>query len=1343
MADAPVPMMVTCPACGAAFTPPPGAKIPFTCPHCGSLVVGPYCDLALIGSGAMGEVFSARRPNMRDQRVAIKIPKKSDAESRRRFEREIAASAMLRHENIVRAFDCGEVDGHPFLGMELESGQLLEDVVRTGHPLSCRLLGQIIRDVASGLVHAKRQGIINRDIKPENILVTAEGSAKILDFGLATIQSLDGAADRVTGPGIRLGTPAFMSPEQARDPRDVTPAADIYSLGCTAYYALAARTPFRGSIDAIHRQHAEAQRPSIRELRPDVPPVLSALLERMMAIDPRARPSAEAVLAEVYSYGHYLPDQPLAESRAASGPSDRPGPVPALSPSEPGWNVAEGELLPDDDSVVKHLECSAPAEPAMGELLDAGPADATTAYRSDSTLRIAGAVPAALDATLPYEAPPVLDESGVLLEQVPGARQGATRWRGVRDVPTIPLEQRIDEGAPIAALPITDLVAHVPTGPSAAATPATKQTKPKGGTRTRNPHQAQHRRFFAVVVGCVVLLPALWFGTQFLLELLKPQTADEIWEEIQLEYQEGKFTVVRKRLGEFREEFPDDPHVEFIPFFEEMCEAGRDVRSQTGDPRVGLEKLEAIFLKYRDTKSYENYHADLFLDFERLTVSFLELTQKKSQPDALAAARKSYELMSTVAKAMPDDWVPRKVEEWGGKIQAADKELQVKLVKQSVLEQLEQISASAPRDSPAVGDSQSPSTDERYELAKDLLAQHSDLQTDKEIVAAFSTAYASEANRVTYVPVADDSVAEAGATIADDETIYVVWDQPSTENPIPTDGVRLALADGVLYAFDEEGRHSWSRRLGIDSQHAPQLIRPAPESPQAVLAVSSIENALLAFHANTGQLLWSYRPAAGQDLAAPLTVSRWRPSPTKPERIRGLLPTAAGEVHVLELVRGRRMGTFHTHVPMTVGGVYDPTTQLLYFPADNKRVFALDPAVIEARESKPGAARSVLFTNHLSGAMRSAPAVVGPYLLLTELSDLENTKVRVFDLSPPNGFTQPDAAPLKEHALRGWSWFTPPVTPDRITVITDSGELGVLGLNLDNRDEALYPLIQEEGRSPTLAIEAPYRALAIHSDEHLLWVMAGGQLRQIALDVIHQKINSLWPADGSDPLGLPLQEATFDRVRERIYVATRSVDMTQASFMAVDANTGERLWTRQLGIHPVGDPLVSAQGLALLVDRSGRLLQLALTDASGPAPRLEVLADDLPLDVEPSGDLLRLHDPAGREYLVLPVEQGHKLAVRPLDVDRPVPAPWEIVSLPVTDQKLQGRPAIVEGNLLVPASNGSLYRVPLADSNAVRRNEQTYAWATESTLASTDHVGVYPLGEYRLLVVAGLSLRWL
>ena len=130
---------------------------------------------------------------------------------------------------------------------------------------------------------------------------------------------------------------------------------------------------------------------------------------------------------------------------------------------------------------------------------------------------------------------------------------------------------------------------------------------------------------------------------------------------------------------------------------------------------------------------------------------------------------------------------------------------------------------------------------------------------------------------------------------------------------------------------------------------------------------------------------------------------------------------------MLELARGKPIGNFETGSPLLVGGTFDPTTQLAFFPAESRRLFAIDPSVIDDDEkSQRPAAQSVLLTDHASGSLRGPPIVVGRYLVLIQSADLDHTAVRVFEIKPPIGFPVADAKPLNDTPpLRGWSWFSP------------------------------------------------------------------------------------------------------------------------------------------------------------------------------------------------------------------------------------------------------------------------------------------------------------------------------
>lgn len=300
--------MHRCPACQNDFVVPAGCELPYCCPHCGVPVLASYCDLQWIGGGGMGNVYRAREPEMGNRLVAIKIPKieVNSERAQRRFEREIAASARLQHENAVRAYYRGQECGRPYLVMEYVAGQKLGDVLRREGALSARRTGQVLLGIARGLEHGARQGVVNRDVKPENIILAEpEEVPKLLDYGLALLTNVD---DQVTRSGTVLGTPKYTAPEQFRDPHSVTIAADVYSLGCTAYCCLTGQPPFVGDLDELYRLHSAAPRPSVCQMRRDVAPEFDELIQWLLAPEWRHRPTPRQA---VETLGRLLPELSL------------------------------------------------------------------------------------------------------------------------------------------------------------------------------------------------------------------------------------------------------------------------------------------------------------------------------------------------------------------------------------------------------------------------------------------------------------------------------------------------------------------------------------------------------------------------------------------------------------------------------------------------------------------------------------------------------------------------------------------------------------------------------------------------------------------------------------------------------------------------------------------------------------------------------------------------------------------------------------------------------------------------------------------------------------------------
>lgn len=240
---------------------------------------------SLLGVGGMGAVFQATDLQLHRQ-VAVKVLNSSenDPEAERRFRVEAQSAARLDHQNIARVFHVGQDQGWNYIVLELVEGQTLRQLVTARGRLSAKLAIHIFRQLASALDHAHQRNIIHRDIKPSNVLVTDDHSIKIVDMGLARIQRSADSVDHDAEEGMTLGTFDYIAPEQARDARQADQQSDLYSLGCTLFFALVGRPPFADgtTIEKI-LSHSNSPRPSLLESRPDLPPSMERLVHHLMA----------------------------------------------------------------------------------------------------------------------------------------------------------------------------------------------------------------------------------------------------------------------------------------------------------------------------------------------------------------------------------------------------------------------------------------------------------------------------------------------------------------------------------------------------------------------------------------------------------------------------------------------------------------------------------------------------------------------------------------------------------------------------------------------------------------------------------------------------------------------------------------------------------------------------------------------------------------------------------------------------------------------------------------------------------------------------------------------------
>ena len=265
--------------------------------------IGPYLIRRLIGQGGMGAVYEAVHERL-GKVVALKVlpaPNTVHPEYHARFEREARLIGRLDHPNVVKATDAGEADGVPYLAMELVDGIDVAKLVRELGPLLVAQAAEIGRQAAAGLGHAHARGVIHRDIKPSNLMITADGTVKILDLGLALCVDavMGGGVGQITG-ATYLGTHDYMAPEQWDDPSQVDAKADVYALGCVLHQMLTGKAPFAAAKSTSQKMKAHhSQMPADLSENPEVPPLLAALVQRMLTKLPIERPSVVEVQTEL------------------------------------------------------------------------------------------------------------------------------------------------------------------------------------------------------------------------------------------------------------------------------------------------------------------------------------------------------------------------------------------------------------------------------------------------------------------------------------------------------------------------------------------------------------------------------------------------------------------------------------------------------------------------------------------------------------------------------------------------------------------------------------------------------------------------------------------------------------------------------------------------------------------------------------------------------------------------------------------------------------------------------------------------------------------------------------
>ncbi len=520
------------------------------------------------------------------------------------------------------------------------------------------------------------------------------------------------------------------------------------------------------------------------------------------------------------------------------------------------------------------------------------------------------------------------------------------------------------------------------------------------------------------------------------------------------------------------------------------------------------------------------------------------------------------------------------------------------------------------------------------------------------------------------------------------------------------DSVVLAVVRGVLYALNRtNGQTKWAVRVGVDTTDLPVRVPAAVGIPERILVLSADAKTVTAFDAD-GVQVWQYHMGA-DCLGLPLIVDQL-----------AYLATYDGKVHEIELARGRLLGVFDLGQPLTVGGVRQANTNLLYFPADDFCVYVLDVS------AQPKKCVAVLYTNHPAGSLRSEPLILSApdaqgtdsdWLVLNRAEGLHATRLHVYHL--PIADREEPAEKLDLKPIPGWTWFPPYHDGEKVAMLGDAGFLGIFGIRQvrNPRDPLLFPMLPEYfnvGPAAAAASDAHSRAEVVAVRDRDYWLLAGGELKRLFLEMTAHEGPRMKPMTGWDSpvLGSPLQATQVEKGSlpgdTSLVLVTQPAARQTCLATAVDDKNGNILWQRQLGFVCRGEPLMlrpaGAKGppVLLALDQGGGLF------AFDPARHTKLDAGEWheidkslypALDDGPGAPPVLLPGPDGQSaYEIACPGDGKKLTIRRVEVNPaggPLKADAER-SVPIPSP-LGGTPIVTDSMMVLPLANGVLARLPL------------------------------------------------
>ena len=724
-------------------------------------------------------------------------------------------------------------------------------------------------------------------------------------------------------------------------------------------------------------------------------------------------------------------------------------------------------------------------------------------------------------------------------------------------------------------------------------------------------------------------------------------------------YGDHEFAEASSALQALHRDFPDSPHNKKYRFLAELSDVRQAVYGSREKPEEAVQALERTLQLagvYQGDALLKEHEADLWETLQHLAVQFTRQAEDEKAPALLSLARRAWveaKKYPPPASADASERQRKLTEEWTRieTLLAAHVE-RLRLIA-TLKKNLERSTAAGIQESR-------------------VLVEKSKHQGDAEIRGLLEAMVKAHRAQVVFTP----ANPEEKRTLLEEDALPSLSVTPSLKaerTAATSPGLVLALARGVLYALEPaKGEVRWVKRVGIDSRAAPLRVPADLLTPELALVVSSDQHSVSALVLETGQPLWQ-TPLSDACVGTPVLFER-----------RLLVPTLSGRIDEIEIAEGRRLGSYDVGQPLTLGGVHQPGTPLVYFPADEYCLYVID---ITKRSCT-----NILYARHPGGSLRGLPVIVPrekrSLLLWSQATGLHQAEIKPYALPIEQSEQKPAGSIMHLPGLSDAPWHD----AQRLAMV---GETGMLSLwdfrQKGTRDPLLFPLLKQD-----FAIEAstqPGRCVVVYADAENLWTLTRGRLQRVET-TFQQATGPGVLARWTQPITLgtllhPVQARTDPNGHTILYLTTQADDAPVCLCSAVDADEGKVVWQRQLGVLPQEAPRLVGDQL-LLRDANGLLrFSPELPSAKAWQPAGEWVARQVSTNaahrllINESLIVQLTWRPGDTKLHVQFASRGDGLKLTSFDI-----------ALPAT---LQGTPALGAGFLLLPLANGIVVRLDLAE----------------------------------------------